>query len=70
MTDDIEIPESISSPEEFEAALAAIVERAVHDGTDVSGAWEFRTSGSTHDWEVNITELAKRGDGGSESGAE
>jgi len=62
MTDDIEIPDRISSPEKFEAALAAIVERAVHDGTDVSGAWEFRTSGSTHDWEVNITELMKRDD--------
>jgi len=62
MKDDYKSAVSITSTEEFEAALAAIVETAVEDGIDVRGAWEFRTDGSTHDWEVNVTELAKGDD--------
>jgi hypothetical protein len=50
---------SISSPEEFEAVLAEAVEKAVTADVDVSGAWEFQTRGSTHDWEVEIVELAR-----------
>lgn len=49
---------SIKSTEEFEATLAAVVEKAVKSNVDVRGAWEFRTRGSTHDWEVEIFELA------------
>jgi len=37
-------------------------ETAVEADVDVRGAWEFRTDGSTHDWEVNVTELTKRSD--------
>jgi len=62
MKDDYKSAVSITSTEEFEAALAAIVETAVEDDIDVRGAWEFRTDGSTHDWEVNVTELAKGDD--------
>ena len=51
---------SVSSPGEFEAALTAVVEAAVTNGVDVRGAWEFQTRGSTHNWEVEISELAKR----------
>lgn len=52
---------SITSAEEFEAVLAAAVDTAINAGIDVRGAWEFQTGASTHDWEVNISELA-RGD--------
>ena len=53
---------SIESAEEFEAALAAVVENAVKSNVDVRGAWEFRTRGSIHDWEVEIFELATDND--------
>lgn len=64
MKDDYKSAVTITSTDEFEAALAAIIETAIEDGVDVRGAWEFQTRGSTHDWEVNVTELAKRPDGG------
>jgi hypothetical protein len=51
--------EPVRSQEEFEAALAAVIEAAVTEGVDVRGAWEFQTRGSTHSWEVEIIELAK-----------
>ena len=50
---------SIASADEFEAALAAVVEKAVESDVDLRGAWEFQTRGSTHDWEVEIIELAR-----------
>lgn len=52
---------SITTGEEFEAALAAIIENAIHEGIDVRGAWEFETRGSTHNWDVEVVELAKQG---------
>jgi 3-keto-L-gulonate-6-phosphate decarboxylase len=48
---------SITSANEFEAVLAEAVENAIEADVDVRGAWEFRTRGSTYDWEVEITEL-------------
>lgn len=59
MRDDISAL-SVTSPGDFQTALAAIIETAIEEGVDVQGAWEFRTEGSTRDWELNITELAKR----------
>ncbi|MFC6732565.1 hypothetical protein [Haladaptatus sp. DYSN1] len=53
---------SITNSDEFEAVLAEAIERAVLAGVDVRGAWEFQTRGSTHDWEVEIIELAKDSD--------
>lgn len=50
---------TITSSEEFEAVLAGVVETAVEAGVDVRGAWEFETRGSTHEWELQIVELAK-----------
>ncbi|ELZ02287.1 hypothetical protein [Natrialba aegyptia] len=50
---------SITSADEFESILAEVVEKAIEADVDVRGAWEFRTRGSTHDWEVEIIELAK-----------
>jgi hypothetical protein len=52
----------ISSAEEFERVLAEAIERAVKNGVDVRGPWEFRTRGSTHDWEVEIIELDREYD--------
>jgi len=66
MTDDFNLG-SVTSPAEFESALAAVVEAAVTSGVDVRGAWEFQTRGSTHNWEINVTELAKRSDDESDS---
>jgi hypothetical protein len=50
---------TITNADEFEAILAEVVEKAVKTEVDVRGAWEFQTRGSTYDWEVQITELAK-----------
>lgn len=52
----------ITTATEFEAVLAEAVEKAIEADVDVRGAWEFRTRGSTHDWDVEIIELAKRAD--------
>lgn len=60
MTDDIKSTLTITSTEEFEAALAAVVETAIAADVDVRGAWEFRNGEPDSDWEVNITELATR----------
>lgn len=51
--------DAITSAEDFEAVLAEAVEKAIERDVDVRGAWEFRTRGSTYDWEVQITELAR-----------
>lgn len=53
---------SITSPEEFEAVLAEVVENAVESDIEVRGAWEFRTRGSIHEWEVKVIELDRRFD--------
>ena len=50
---------SITSADEFQAVLAEAVEKAVEADVDVRGAWEFRTDDSTHDWEVEVVELAR-----------
>ena len=49
----------VTSGDEFEAVLAEVVENAIEEQVDVRGAWEFRTNGSTHDWEVQISELSR-----------
>lgn len=59
MTRDYPSEMRITSAEEFEDALAAVVGTAIEEDVDVRGAWEFQTDGSTHNWEVEIVELAK-----------
>ena len=54
---------SIASSDEFEAILARLIEKAIEVDVDVRGAWEFRTGGSTHDWEVQIVELDREAEG-------
>jgi hypothetical protein len=50
---------SVESAAEFQAVIAAAIEQAVLGDVDVRGAWEFDTGGSHHQWEVQITELAR-----------
>lgn len=50
---------TVTSDDEFEDALAAVVEAAIREDVDVRGAWEFQTKGSTYNWEVEIIELAR-----------
>ncbi|ELZ81823.1 hypothetical protein C453_17444 [Haloferax elongans ATCC BAA-1513] len=54
---------TVTSVEDFESVLAEAIERATAEGVDVRGAWEFQTSGSPHDWEVQVVELARNFDG-------
>lgn len=54
---------SIRSDEEFRVILATAFEVAIEAGVDVRGAWEFRTNGSAHAWDVVISELRTDGDG-------
>jgi len=63
MTRDLLTDVSITTTEEFEAVLAAAVEKATKADLDVRGAWEFTTRGSIHDWEVEIVELASDREG-------
>lgn len=59
-SDNISTP--IESAVAFETALAALIESAAENDVNVRGAWELDTSGSTHHWEVNVVELARRDD--------
>lgn len=58
MTDDYLTDVAVTTEDDFESLLAELVENAVKEDVDVRGAWEFRTDGSTHDWEVEVVELA------------
>lgn len=58
MTRDTLADVTIDSDDDFEAVLAEAVERAVKAGVDVRGSYAFRTGGSTHEWELQIVELA------------
>ena len=53
---------SITTPEEIEEALAAVVEAAVEEDVDVRGAWELQTAESSNNWDVEIVELARDDD--------
>lgn len=48
----------ITDADDFQTALAELVEKADHAGVDVRGAWAFETRGSVHNWELEIIELA------------
>lgn len=52
----------VTTPNEFEAVLSALAEKAIEENVDVSGTWEFATRGSTYNWEVEFVELAKEFD--------
>lgn len=59
MTRDTLADVRITSEDDFRAVLSELFEKAIHADVDVRGAWEFRTGGSTHDWEVEVVELAR-----------
>lgn len=55
-----DLPEiRIETEADFHETLAGVVEQAILNGVDVRGAWEFKTRGSTHYWDVEIFELAR-----------
>lgn len=49
----------ITTPNEFEAVLSTLAEKAIEENVDIRGTWEFATRGSTYNWEVEFVELAK-----------
>lgn len=49
----------ITSEDDFRAVLSELFEKALHADVDVRGAWEFRSGGSVHNWEVEVVELAR-----------
>lgn len=59
MTPDQPRNDVITTDDQFETALAKAVETATEAGVDVSGAWEVQTKGSTHTWDVVITQVVK-----------
>lgn len=60
MSRDTQPDRSITTSEAFESALSAVVEKAIEADVDVRGAWDFKTRGSTHYWEVEVCELARQ----------
>jgi hypothetical protein len=53
---------TIGNDDEFEAALAGVIEAAIDSGVDVRGAWEVRSSDTMHEWEVQVVELDRGSD--------
>lgn len=49
----------ISSPEEFNAELRALLRRAHESGVTVEGGWECRNGAGCPDWDVVVTEVVK-----------
>ena len=61
MTEDTsETNDDIATRDEFETALGELITVAHRNGVDPQGAWEYRHDGDGGDWEVLVTELAKR----------
>lgn len=58
MTRDSSTDAAIETKEDFQAALADLVDHAVHSGVDPRGAYEFESGGSSYAWEVLVVELA------------
>ena len=50
---------TVTITDDFAAALAEAVEKAIEADVDVRGAWEFQTNGSAHAWDVVIDELVR-----------
>ena len=63
MTRDYLFDAEITSSDEFKAILAEAFEKADNAGVDVRGAWEFETTGSVRNWEVEVVELLREDDG-------
>lgn len=50
---------SISSAEELNAELRALLRRAHESGVAVEGGWECRNGAGCPDWDVVVTEVVK-----------
>ncbi|XVH32214.1 hypothetical protein ACNS7O_03255 [Haloferacaceae archaeon DSL9] len=52
----------LTSKEELNAELKALLRRAYNSGINVEGGWECRNGADHPDWDVIITEIRKRED--------
>jgi hypothetical protein len=52
-------PSGITSPEEFQQALRALVADADSNGVDVRGNWPVYEPGVTPGWDIDIVELSR-----------
>lgn len=52
---------AVTTDEEFDAALNALVREAYANGVDVEGGWECWTDDGEPDWDVVILEVRHRG---------
>ncbi|WP_254544124.1 hypothetical protein [Halomarina pelagica] len=50
---------SLTSKEELNAELIALLRRAYENGINVEGGWECRNGVEHPDWDVIITEVSK-----------
>ncbi|MEM4782172.1 MAG: hypothetical protein QXG03_11515 [Halalkalicoccus sp.] len=53
-------PEAVTTDEEFDAALSALVQEAYANDVDVEGGWECLTNDGEPDWDVVIFEVRRR----------
>lgn len=60
MTQDQPFDGDVTTVDEFEDALRALVVTAFQNGVDPRGAWDFRTDDGAPDWEVMVLELQAR----------
>jgi hypothetical protein len=49
----------VGNKEEFEAALAAVIEAGLAASVDVHGAWTVETDRTDNDWDVEIVRLVR-----------
>ncbi|ADJ16421.1 hypothetical protein [Halalkalicoccus jeotgali] len=52
--------EAVTTDEEFNTALNALVQEAYANDVDVEGGWECGTNDGEPDWDVVILEVRKR----------
>jgi hypothetical protein len=50
-------PDDVTSADDFETHLAALVETAISNGVDPRGAWEYRALDGHPDFDIEIVEL-------------
>ena len=48
--------------EELQEQLEVVIRSAESNGLDIEGGYEFRTADHRSDWDMEIVEVAKRGD--------
>jgi len=60
MTSNQPFDDELTSPEDFDDALYNLLHAALQNGIDPRGAWEYRTDGTSTDWEVMVVELQSK----------